>query len=437
MKILAIITLVLVVLCFAYFIYRVSRILKNHVIGQETYKIEGTEKKELLILIGCVGALLAASAVSLFIANNGLMAPKLFPKLCVLHYFLVVLGAALFGSSLTFAIGAFMLFYYKPELDKKQKNFLKYAWSIALVILSLWMYTEGIANYISHYPLPSGFSTSDGVLYGQQMSSGGLQVKFYGVIIVSGALLCYGITDHETYKKFGKHGLIDTLFIVAFLFGIAGARLWYCLVLERGVNIFDIASGGLAVQGGALLGIAAGVTFMLLFRKYIDVRFMMDVAIPTILLAQVAGRWGNFFNQEVYGQITTADKLWYVPTIVRNNMWILNPEDGTIGYRVPLFFIEGVMNLFGYFFIRYILGKLCKCHIGLGYQASAYIAWYGLVRVLLEPLRNNSFEYNESFVTAFVMIGIGLTMALAFFLIHYFRMKKGLEDNHGDKIEKV
>jgi phosphatidylglycerol:prolipoprotein diacylglycerol transferase len=252
-----------------------------------------------------------------------------------------------------------------------------------------------------------------------------------------------------TYKKFKKHGLIDTLFIVAFLFGILGARLWYCIVLEPEVYfggdapplyfLYGIVDGGLAVQGGALLGIIAGVTFMLLFRKYIDVRFMMDVAIPTILLAQAIGRIGNFFNQEVYGAVTTYDNLWYLPTIIRKNMEIGGQ------FRVPLFFIEAVMNIGGYFLIRYLLGKVAKFHIGLGYQASSYLVWYGIVRVVLEPLREGytastateGFGYLQSYITAFVFIGIGLAMIAGFYIYHRIRMNKGIEDKFGDKVERV
>jgi len=434
MKYVALIALLAAIACFVYFILRMRKIIKNHEIGQSTYKVEGKEKKELLLLIGIFGGLLTAAALANFLA-------KFSEGAKVLEYFAVVLGPAIAGISLAFAIGSFMLFYYKKELDEKQKKFFKYAWMISFIvmILGIWLYTEGIAEHIA-YPLVSGFSTQDGWLRGGELG-GGLQIKWYGIVIVSGALLCYAITDHMTYQKTKKHGEIDTLFILAFLFGIFGARLWYCLVLEKGnVNIFEMSKGGLAVQGGAILGIAAGVTYMLLFKKHIDVRFMMDVAIPTILLAQVAGRWGNFFNQEVYGSPTSINNLWYLPRIVRYNMDIYKlTYNGVqhIGYSVPLFFIEGTINLAGYFFIRYFLGKVCKFHVGLGYQAAAYLSWYGMVRILLEPLRDTEFEYSQSFFTAIGMFAGGLLLMLGFFILHKKRMNAGLEDYHGDKIKKL
>ena len=443
MKYVGIMCIVAALLCVGYFIYLMSKLCKSHIIGEAKHKIEGKERKGYLIYIGLTAGLFAVAALALYLEIAKSDGYKWY------EFIFTILGSLLFGGALSFGAGAFALFYYKPDLDDKQKKVCGYAWPIAcgVLIIGLWLFTEGIAWHIS-YPLVSGISFSNGWIYGGDPGDG-FKIKWYGVFIVSGALLCYAITDHMTYKKFKKHGLIDTLFIVAFLFGILGARLWYCIVLEPEVYfgggvpplyfLYGIVDGGLAVQGGALLGIIAGVTFMLLFRKYIDVRFMMDVAIPTILLAQAIGRIGNFFNQEVYGSVTDWSSLWYLPTIIRKNMEISG------AFRVPLFFIEAVMNIGGYFIIRYLLGKVAKFHIGLGFQASSYLVWYGIVRVVLEPLREGytastateGFGYLQSYITAFAFIGIGLLMIAGFYIYHKIRMDKGVEDKFGDKIEKV
>ena len=441
MKYVGIMCIVAAVLCVGYFVFRICNAIKEHVIGESTHKIEGKQRNEFLMLAGITAGLFAVSSLILYLEIAKSDGYKWY------EFIFSIFGALLFGGALTFGTGAFALYYYRTDLDEKQKKFCQYAWPISLVVVffGLFLFSEGIANHIS-YPLVSGISLSTGWIKGE--NGGGIpQIKWYGLLIVSGALLCYLITDHMTYQKFKKHGLIDTLFIVAFIFGILGARLWYCIVLSPDLIkthgflfIFTgIMQGGLAIQGGALLGIITGVTFMLLFRKYIDLRFMMDVAIPTILLAQCIGRWGNFFNQEVYGAVTTREALWYLPTIVKNNMLI----DGE--YRVPLFFIESAINLGGYFFIRYFLGKVCKFHIGLGYQASSYLVWYGIVRVILEPLREGyngtteteGFGYIQSYITAFVFIGLGLLMIAGFYVYHRIRMNKGIEDKFGDKIETV
>lgn len=431
MKVLSILFLVLGLGFIGYFFYRLSKVKKAHIVGEEFYKIEKKEALNALYIAISAGLSLAGASILMVTVKQ-----FTFNFLIGLA---LVFGSIIFTASLCFGIGAFVLCYYKTDLDRRQMNFLHAAWPVCLVTLlaGLWIFTEGVARNPSLYPLINGISFTQGFTYPGEKST----IAFYGILIVCGALICYAITDHMVYKKYKKHGLIDTLFIVAFLFGILGARLWYCLVLEPeyyfhtpGVPklyfLYGIVDGGLAIQGGALLGIATGVTFILLFRKYMDVRFVMDVAIPTILLAQVMGRWGNFFNREVYGAATTAKALWFVPTIVRENMFIGGE------YRVPLFFIEGCINLCGYFFIRYFLGRVCKFREGLGYQSAAYLVWYGLVRIALERLRDAEFEYNNSWVTGFVMVGIGLLMFGVFFLIHYLRAKRGLEDEFGNRIKQ-
>lgn len=431
MKILAILFLLVGLGFLGFFFYKLSKTSKAHIAGDEFYKIQKKEFLNLFYISLCAG-------VSLSIASVLMVIVKEF-KFNFLIGLALIFGPIIFALSLCFGIASFVLCYYKLDLDKKQSNFLHKIWPLFIVtlLIGLWIFTEGIAQNPSIYPLVSGISFSDGFTRPGEKST----IAFYGILIVCGALICYAITDHMVYQKYKKHGLIDTLFIVAFLFGVLGARLWYCIVLEpdfyfNNPNVptfyflYGIVDGGLAIQGGALLGIIAGVSFVLIFRKYMDLRFVMDVAIPTILIAQVMGRWGNFFNQEVYGAVTSAKSLWFVPTIVRENMFI----DGE--YRIPLFFIEGLINLGGYFFIRYLLGKVCNFHIGLGYQSASYLIWYGLVRVALEKLRDSEFEYNNSWIVGFVMMGIGVVLLGTFYLIHYFRMKKGLEDQFGNKIKK-
>ena len=437
MGIIALILLIAGLGTLGFFIFKVVKVARNHVVGEAKYKIEGNERILLLGLVCAISILLTLSAVfaSIHFKNAGKW----------WEFLLLVLGSLAAGAAVPFSVGAFVLYYYKLDLDEKQRNVCKYAWPIAIIVffVGLLMLTEGIARNIQ-YPLVSGISFVQGWVRPGDFDTG-FTVKFYGIVIVTGALICYAITDHEMYKKYKEHGLIDTLFIVVFLFGILGARLWYCLILEPDIikeagffYIFTgIVDGGLAIQGGAIAGLIAAIVFMLLFRKYIDLRFLLDVAAPTVLIAQAMGRWGNFFNQEVYGAATTIEHLWYLPSIVKYNMLIGSQ------YRIPLFFIEGVMNIGGYFLIRYVVGKVFKAHLGLGIQACSYFAWYGLTRVLLEPLRegftlklghSEAFGYLQSWITAFVMMAVGILGIIGCVLLHKYRMKNGKENAFGDKI---
>ena len=414
--------------CLGYLIYSISKFCKTHVIGEETPKIQGTNRILFLALVIAQGLFAIVSSYGIIKFNNW--------DLSAGEHILLIFGSYIFGSGFALLVSSFAVYYYRPDLDKKQRKIARILTFVAipLAVIGLIMFTEGFAHHIPlGEALPNGFTFTQWLVRPGEGS--GFVIKFYGIVIVCGALFPLFISDHMFYKKYGAHNIVDTLFIFSFVMGIIGARLWYCLILEPQkyladpIQIFKVTQGGMAIQGGALLGIISGVAFVLIFRKYVDIRFAMDVAVPTILIAQAVGRWGNFFNQEVYGAALGTDALGFLPTIVRNNMFISGQ------YRVPLFLIESVINLSGYFIIRYLCGKALKCHVGLGYQASLYLVWYGLVRIIMEPLRNTSFEYNQSWITAFVMMGAGVALFVMFFVIHKIRMDKNLEDKYGDKIK--
>lgn len=421
----------------ALFVYIILSV-KGLVMRRDMNKIEGKDRIKMLALVGALGLTTILSSFGLVYMNGW--------NLNGGESVLVALGSLLIGLGVGLFTSSFGLFYWKPTLEVKQKKvcrILIYS-AFAAFLLGLWVFSEGIANQ-DIYPLINGFNFSTGA-FTHPGEYGGFQIKFYGIVIVCGALICYFITDHETYKKFGEHGLIDTLFIVAFLCGLIGSRLWYCLILEpeqflaEPATIFTkITDGGLAIQGGALFGMAGGIAFVLIFRKYIDVRFLMDVAIPTILIAQVMGRWGNFFNQEVYGGVAPDWLVNMLPTIVKNNMFIRGE------YRVPLFLIEGLINIGGFCLIRFVFGRMQIFHFGTGCQSALYPIWYGLVRVTLEPLRegftlqvgsSEAFGYMQSWITGFAMIALGIVWFLFMFFFHKKRMQLGLEDANGDKIKK-
>ena len=434
---LLIVGLILGVASCGYLVYRLQKFCKRHEVGVEHPKMEGTEKIVFMVLVLIQGLFTIVSSYGIISVNEWTLSAG--------EHVMLILGSYIFGSAFAMGLSSFVLYYWRPDFDEKQRKISRILTFVAipLLVIGLLLFTEGFAHHIElGESLPNGISFTQGLV--RPGESSGFTIKFYGILIVVGALFPLAITDHMFYKKYGAHNLADSLFIFAFLMGVVGARLWFCLVLEpewylaHPADILKITNGGMAIQGGAILGIIAGVSFVLLFRKYIDIRYAMDVAIPTILIAQCIGRWGNFFNQEVYGAALGTDALGFLPTIIRNNMFI-NGQ-----YRVPLFLIEGVINLGGYFIIRYLCGKTFKCHLGLGYQASLYLVWYGMVRAILEPLRegftlnfgsSEAYGYMQSWIIAFVMMGAGILLFIMFFVIHKIRMNKNLEDKYGDKIK--
>lgn len=431
--VLFIVALILGIAVFGANLYFIIKFIKRPPLGDAKPKIEGKLKYILLATNFGVGIFTILSSIGLTMMlpegqflDSGEMTMNVF-------------GSYIFATSVSLLVSSFTLYYYLPNLEQRQKKtarIITFA-TIPFIIAGLWLLTDAFALHVQ-YPLINAISFTRGFVSSRTEGDLGFNIKFYGILIVLGAGLSYVIADHTFYKEFGKHGIIDTLLIVAFPAGIIGARIWYCTILEPGTNIFAIREGGLAIQGGALGGIVVGVAFMLIFRRYVNIRWAMDVIVPTILLAQMIGRWGNFFNNEVHGMAVNMSDWWFLPKMITHNMQYSSTTSSLAGSEqmyLPLFLIEGVTNTIGYFFIRYGVGKACKRWTSLGDLSMWYVIWYGVTRYLLEPLRSGSYEYNQSWIMSITMIVGGVVGIILFHLYDFIRLKVIKKPTHFIKKE--
>lgn len=375
------------------------------------------DKRFLLVFIECLALFTAFSVGAAFgikMWNNYPMSGG--------HIAMLFFGALLFGVSFMAFLESFTIYFYKSNFDEKLRKILKIIMiaSVPIAIISLFITLDAYAYYIPQesFPFYSGISFNGGIHLMTRGYVDGFTINWYGIIILAGAVLAYFACDHHFYQEYKRHGLIDTLFIVVFLVGIMGARIWYCTVLEPSTPIFPF-EGGLAIMGGVIFGAPVGILFLILFRRYINLRHAMDLILPCVLIAQAIGRWGNFCNQEVYGYMTfDPATVWWLPQFIVKQMTI----NGMM--HLPLFLIESITNLVGYFVIVYGIPKIFGKHLSKGDLFCLYIVWYGLTRVLLEPLRNAEFEYGNSLLTAWLMFGGGLAGILGLHLYDYFRWGK-------------
>lgn len=251
------------------------------------------------------------------------------------------------------------------------------------------------------------------VLPRELLRIGSFAIYWYAFFILVGAVLCYYVAQYFMKKDGHPHAVLENTFFLAFPAGIIGARIWYVLSsLEEYQNnwldIFNFRLGGLAIQGGVLLGMAAGIWYFRKYHKHISLRYAMDIVIPNILIAQAIGRWGNFFNQEVYGACLPTSDFWFLPQFIINQM-----SEGicSSGFTaVPLFLYESLLNTLGFLLITFVLRKFWKKGRHLGDLASLYFVWYGVVRALMEPLRQSEYIMMIFGMKASVLMSVGFIL---------------------------
>lgn len=280
---------------------------------------------------------------------------------------------------------------------------------------------------------------------------GPLSITFYACCILLGALLALGLSMWSMKRKGYDPKELENLFLVAFPMGLLGARLWYCIWqahefvrsnfilsilacfgFEKTVNGIQFQGlSGLAIQGGVILGVLSGVMFVKKYRKNMKLVDIADTAVPTILVAQAVGRWGNFFNREVYGQPTSAENWkwmgqWFIDQMTIPGSGIKAGEIAT-----PLFLIEGMINSLGFILLFIVMGIFLKKYILPGVITFSYFIWYGIVRFIMEPLRNVDFimtpndgKFSTSQFTALLFIIVGAIGVILLHVNHYLLKQK-------------
>ena len=243
---------------------------------------------------------------------------------------------------------------------------------------------------------------------------GPISIRWYAICIVSGLILAVYLSMKEApRKKIDPDAIIDFI-LIAFPLAILGARLYY-VIFEWGYysqhlgEIFAIWNGGIAIYGGLLAG--ALVLYLFSRRRLIEPIDFLDIAAPSVMIAQSIGRWGNFFNQEAYG--AAVKSLNYLPSFIRDQMYI----DGS--YRQPTFLYESIWNLLGFLLILILRRK--PQFLRQGEVTAFYLIWYGFGRMIIEGMRTDSLMFAGLRVSqwlSMILILVGLA------IIIYQRRKK-------------
>ncbi len=247
----------------------------------------------------------------------------------------------------------------------------------------------------------------------------GQEVYWYGIIIGIGVLLALALALHEA-KRTGQNpeNYVDVA-LFGIIFAVIGARMYYVifsweLYADNPLKIFALREGGLAIYGGIIAGIITVIVYTK--KKGLNFWLVADTAAPSLLLGQIIGRWGNFFNREAFGGYT--DNL-FAMRYLKEQVHNVNPSvlehtltiNGTEYIQVhPTFLYESLWNLM----ILILLLLLKKRKKFDGQIFGCYILGYACGRVWIEGLRTDQLMIGNFAVSQLlsVMLMIGAVVLL-------------------------
>lgn len=259
-------------------------------------------------------------------------------------------------------------------------------------------------------------------------ASGGF--NWYGFLIGSGMVVCIIIAYFMAKKRGYYSDLIFDIAICCIPCAIVGARLYYVIfdvIANPGTHwsfkkIIGLEGGlaGLAIYGG-LIGACLGALIVVAMQKkkpaYEKVTFiqMADLCFCVIILGQVIGRWGNFANQEAYGNAVTDPSLQWFPYAVKIDA--AHSITGKEGWFQATFFYESFWNLIGFGLLMWFYNGNRKSFDGFTF--SFYCIWYGFGRFFIEGLRTDSLWLVPNVIRVSQVVSVLIFLFGAGYIIFY------------------
>ncbi|RFA06509.1 prolipoprotein diacylglyceryl transferase [Subtercola boreus] len=270
---------------------------------------------------------------------------------------------------------------------------------------------------IMHASIPSPPTSSFDV--------GPFTIHFYALCILTGIIIAVALTQRRLSRQGAEKGVVLDIALWTVPFGIIGGRLYHVVTHPNdyffpGADLWKVLfvwEGGLAIFGA----IIAGSIGALIACRRRGLRFwaFTDALIPGLLLAQAFGRFGNYFNHELYGGPTTLP--WGLQIESTNAAFPPGLPAGTLFH--PLFLYEMIWNIIGAFLIIYIERRL-RLHSGR--TVAMYFIWYGIGRAFFESLRLDPTEFVFAGLKANVIAA--LLLAIAGVILFAIQTRRHLPD---------
>lgn len=240
---------------------------------------------------------------------------------------------------------------------------------------------------------------------------GFIQIYWYSIMILIGIFVGGSILIRESKRFKIPEDYMTNLIILTLFISIIGARLYYVAFewsyyKENLVDILKVWEGGLAIHGGLI----AGLLFIIFYTKKYKVNTlrMLDMIVVGLIIGQVIGRWGNFFNGEAHGTMTSLEFLTslHLPQFIIDGMNI----NGI--YYHPTFLYESLWNLIG-FIVLLIFRR--RYYRKIGQTTALYMIWYGVGRFFIEDMRTDSlmiWNFKIAQIVSLILVVIGIILII-------------------------
>lgn len=259
----------------------------------------------------------------------------------------------------------------------------------------------------------------------------GFEIALYGLIIGIGVICGVLMAVHMAKLEKMNPDIIWDFAIYAVIFSVIGARIYYVVFSWDSykndlLSIFNTRQGGLAIYGAV---IGAFITLFVYCRlKKLSPYQIGDCGVYGLVLGQIIGRWGNFFNREAFGSFTDSLFAMRLPIeavrakdIAESHLAGMATYGATNFIQVhPTFLYEGVWNLC-LLIVMLLYHKHKKYH---GQMCLIYLGGYGIGRFMIEGLRTDQLLIPHTQIAVSQMLGI-ILFVFAVALNVYIRIRIG------------
>ncbi|MEK7352966.1 MAG: prolipoprotein diacylglyceryl transferase [Chloroflexota bacterium] len=255
---------------------------------------------------------------------------------------------------------------------------------------------------------------------------GPFTIAYYGIMITSGVIACTALSYLEAKRRGLDPEHVMKMALLVLPLGMIVARLYHVIDLwsyysQRPALIFGGAGLGIF---GALIGGVIGLIIYTRWQKLSTLQWL-DILAPGIILAQAIGRWGNFFNQELYGYPTDLPWGLFIDPLHRL------PGFETYTHFHPLFFYEFAWNLLGCILLL-VTGRKLQKRLLNGDIFFLYLIWYGIGRFYLEGLKIGVWTAGGVPMARWIT-GIALVVSTAVIIYRHKRHRQGSSDTTATK----